>query len=173
MPSNIHVLGPDNAALQVKTYREGMAQKVGHDLVIDVTSWEASVDLDGSDSSILMQADSSSLQVREGHNGLKPLSDKDRDDIRNNIDNKVLKGQQIKFRSTSMEPAGDGYDVQGDLSIGDQTKPVSFHLSTEGGRLQGTVPLVQRDFGIKPFSAMMGALKVRDQIEIVVDAPIA
>jgi len=173
MPTNIHVLGPDNGALQVKTYREGMAQKIGHDLIIDVTSWEASVDLDGTDSSILLQCDSKSLQVREGHNGVKPLSDKDREDIRKNIDGKILKGQAIKFRSTSMAPAGDGYDVQGELSIGDQSRPVSFHLSTAGGRLQGTVPLVQREFGIKPFSAMMGALKVRDEVEIVVDAPIA
>ena len=170
MPTNIHVLGPDNAALQVKTYREGMAQKIGHDLIIDVTSWEASVDLNGATSSILLEADAKSLAVREGHNGVKPLSDKDRDEIRKNIDNKILRGQAIKFRSTSMEPSGDGYAVQGELTIGDQTRPVSFQLNTAGGRISGTVPLVQRDFGIKPYSALMGALKVRDEVEIVVDA---
>ena len=45
LASGIHRLGPDNASLQVKTYREGMAAKVGHDLVIEVTRWDATVDL--------------------------------------------------------------------------------------------------------------------------------
>ena len=31
-----HTVGGDNGMLQVRTYREGMAQKVGHDLIIDV-----------------------------------------------------------------------------------------------------------------------------------------
>ena len=38
-------LGPENASLQVNTYREGVGAKVGHDLVIAVTRWEATIDL--------------------------------------------------------------------------------------------------------------------------------
>ena len=34
-------IGPDNATLHVKTYREGVAALAGHDLVIEVTSWNA------------------------------------------------------------------------------------------------------------------------------------
>jgi len=34
------------------------------------------------------------------------------------------------------------------------------------------VTVVQREFGIKPYSALLGALKVRDELEIVVDAPL-
>ena len=40
LASGIHRLGPHNASLQVKTYREGMAAKVGHN-VIHVTRWDA------------------------------------------------------------------------------------------------------------------------------------
>src|SRR4051794_20695500 len=36
-----HTAGPDTGSLRVKTYREGVAAKVGHDLVIEVGSWEA------------------------------------------------------------------------------------------------------------------------------------
>jgi len=70
-----------------------------------------------------------------------------------------------------MQPQGDGYAVQGELSIGSETRPVSFELKVAGGRISGLVPVAQREFGIKPYSALMGALKVRDEIEIVVDAP--
>jgi polyisoprenoid-binding protein YceI len=172
-PSTTYELGPANASLQVKTYREGIAQKVGHDLVIDVTAWSGTLVLNGDTSSVSLDADSGSLEVREGHNGVKPLSDKDRGEIRKNIDAKILKQQPISFRSTQVQRSANGLSVQGNLSIGDTSRPVQFELAMDGNRVQGIVPLVQREFGIKPYSAMMGALKVRDDIEIVVDAPLS
>ena len=170
--SNSHTMGPQNAALQVKTYREGMAQKVGHDLILDVTRWAAPVQLNAASSSIMLECDSSSLPVREGVNGVKPLSDKDREEIVKTINEKILRKRPIRFRSTSMEPKADGYGVQGELAIGSESRPVSFDLKVAGGRISGIVTVVQREFGIKPYSALMGALKVRDELEIVVDAPL-
>ena len=41
-------LGPDNASLVVETGRTGAAAKAGHDLTIDVTSWEATLEIGGS-----------------------------------------------------------------------------------------------------------------------------
>jgi polyisoprenoid-binding protein YceI len=171
--STTYELSPANASLQVKTYREGIAQKVGHDLIIDVTAWSGTLVLNGDTSSVALDADSGSLEVREGHNGLKPLSDKDRADIRKNIDAKVLRQQPISFRSTQVQHSANGLAVQGNLAIGDTSRPVQFELAMDASRIQGIVPLVQREFGIKPFTAMMGALKVRDDIEIVVDVPLA
>jgi hypothetical protein len=53
------------------------------------------------------------------------------------------------------------------------TRPVSFRLDTAGGRIRATIALVQSEWGIKPYRGLMGALKVRDDVEIVVDAPAA
>ena len=167
----IHRLGPDNASLQVKTYREGMAAKVGHDLVIDVTHWDATVDLTAS--TVELNADPRSLQVREGVRGLKPLTDKDRSEIHRNIDDKVLRGQPIAFRSTAVRLAGaDGpLLVDGRLTMAGETRPVTAQLDVDAdGRVSGTIPLVQSDWGIKPYRGLMGALKVRDGLEIVLDA---
>src|SRR3954454_1799946 len=107
LPSGIHRLGPDNASLQVKTYREGMAAKVGHDLVIDVTRWDATVDLTAW--TVELNADPRSLEVREGVRGLKPLTHKDRSEIHGNIDDKVVRSQPIALRSTAArQPEADG-----------------------------------------------------------------
>lgn len=170
-----HELGPENGTLQVKTYREGMASKAGHDLVIEVTSWQAKV-TSGEDStpvSVEFSADPRSLRVKDGQGGAKPISDKDRDDIAKNIDKKVLGGEAIDFRSTGVErPAADGrLAVSGELRIVGTARPLSFDLSMGAdGHVEGTIPLKQSDWGIKPFTALMGALKVRDDIEIVLDA---
>jgi hypothetical protein len=62
--AGVHRLGPDNASLRVKTYREGLAAKVGHDVVIEVTRWEATVEL--AESKVELSADPRSLEVRGG-----------------------------------------------------------------------------------------------------------
>jgi len=163
----ISELGPKDGTVEVKTYREGIAQKVGHDLVIEVREWSATVDFDdgGSLTAVTLDVDSSSLYVREGHNGLKPLSDKDRGEIKKNIDAKILHGRPITFRSTAVT----GSTVAGDLTVNGSTRPASFTLDLTAGRACGTLPIVQTEFGVTPYKGLMGALKVRDEVEVVLD----
>jgi hypothetical protein len=160
--------GPDNAKLVVKTYREGVAAKVGHDLVIEVTRWSATVE----DGQVTAEADPRSLEVREGVRGVKPLTDRDRAEIRKNIDEKVLGGQPIAFRGRATE-AGGGIELDGELTMGGATRPLRARLSSDGGRVSGTIPLTQSHWGIKPYRGLMGALKVRDEVEVLVDAPVS
>ena len=175
VPSGTYELGPGNASLQVKTYREGVAAKAGHDLVIEVTRWDATIDIgaEPTSSTVQLNADARSLEVREGLRGVKPLTDKDRGEIRKNIDQKVLGGQPITFRSSAVDPIGaDGsLVVEGDLTMAGSTRPVTARLNVAAdGRVSGTIPLSQSAWGIKPYRGLMGALKVRDELEIVIDA---
>jgi polyisoprenoid-binding protein YceI len=174
LPVGIHTLGPSDGTVQVKTYREGMAQAVGHDLVLDVTEWHATVSVAGDGTpSIEFEVDPRSLQVREGVRGVKPLSDKDRADIVKNINDKILQGKPISFRSKSAT-AGDGSTVAvtGDLTLCGTTRQEKFALQSGDGRMAGTLSVTQSDYGIKPYRAMLGALKVRDGVEIVIDVPL-
>ena len=169
-----HKLGPDNASLRVKTYREGMAAMAGHDLVIEVARWEATADIaaDPASSTIELSADSRSLEVREGLRGVKPLTDKDRGEIRKNIDDKVLHGQPISFRSRAVRLAEgpERLTVEGDLTMAGSTRPVTAELSVGAdAQVLGTIPLTQSAWGIKPYRGLMGALRVRDELEIVIE----
>ena len=164
-------VGPEDGSLVVKTYREGVAAKAGHDLVIDVTRWQATIDTDAG--TIELTADPRSLEVREGVRGVKPLTDRDRGEIRRNIDEKVLGGQPIEFRSSAVRmPEGAGrLTVDGELTMAGSARPVTAQLDVSGdGRVAGTIELTQTAWGIKPYRGLMGALKVRDEVEIVVDA---
>jgi len=150
-----------------------MAQKAGHDLVMDVTSWSATLTVDGdSQCTVELNADPRSLRVVDGHGGAKPLSDKDRENIRENIDKKVLKGQAITFRCAGVALNGGGTaPVNGEIEMAGNTRPVSFEVEVApDGQVKGSVPLTQSEWGIKPFTAMMGALKVKDEVEVVLDA---
>jgi hypothetical protein len=161
IPEGTHNIGPSNGTLKVKTGREGAAAKMGHDLVIGVNSWEATIE--GGDSpSIKLTVDPGSLEVIEGSGGAKPLGDKDKADIKKSIGNKVLGSSQISF---TCDEVSNG-TANGELSIAGKSSPVTIPLKVDGDTISGSVTLSQKDFGIKQFSAMMGALKVKDQVTV-------
>lgn len=165
-----HKLGPDNATLFVKTGRAGAAAKAGHDLVIDVTSWSATLEVgeDPAQSSMELDADAGSLSVREGKGGAKALGEDDKTDIKKSIDDDILKGGEIKFRSSEVTGSEDRLSVRGELELAGKSHPVSFELSGSGGELTASATVKQTDWGIKPYSALFGALKVKDEVEVVV-----
>jgi polyisoprenoid-binding protein YceI len=178
LPTGTHSLGPENASLQVRTYREGVAAKAGHDLIIDVTRWDATVEVADEPAgwTIGLNADPRSLEIREGLRGVKPLTDKDRVEIRRNIDEKILGTHPIEFRSRGVRLGDDGgrLTVEGELSMAGSTRPVTAQLSVDDdGGISGTIPVTQSDWGIKPYRGLMGALKVRDEIEVVIAATLA
>jgi polyisoprenoid-binding protein YceI len=173
--SGSHHVGPHNASLRVRTYREGVAAKAGHDLIIDVTRWNATIEAADEPGgwTIELDVDPRSLEVREGLRGVKPLTGKDRVEIRRNIEAKVLGSQPVRFRSSDVRLVDDGrrLHVEGELSMAGSARPVTAQLTVEdGGAISGTIPLTQSEWGIKPYRGLMGALKVRDEVEVVVAA---
>jgi hypothetical protein len=162
----IHALGPENSTLAVKTTRTGVAAKAGHNLLIEVTAWEATMD----GTSIVLDVDSTSLRVREGTGGMQALDDDDKAGIAETIDEEVLKRQPIAFRSTSVKVDDGRIAVEGELTLNGATRPIAFELNVADGRLGGSVVVRQSDWGMSPYSTLFGTLKVVDEVEVVLDA---
>ena len=165
-------LGPDNATLAVRTARAGAAAKAGHDLLIHVTAWEATLVVadDPDASSMELTADAASLRVQEGTGGMQALGDEDLASIHQTIDEEVLRRQEISFRSTGVEADGDRLRARGDLTIVGNTQPIEFDLvSGDGGELSGSAVVTQTAFGMNPYSALFGALKVKDEVKVMLE----
>ena len=159
----------------MRTGRGGAAAKAGHDLLLHVTAWEATLEVgDGSaPTSLVLDADAASLRVLQGTGGMQPLGDEDKASIEETIDDEILKGMAISFRSTAVETAADGgsLHVQGELTLVGETRPFAFDVIVgESGQLSGKAVVKQTDWGMKPYSALFGALKVADEVEVEVDA---
>jgi polyisoprenoid-binding protein YceI len=166
-------LGPDSATLSVRTERTGAAAKAGHNLLIHVTAWEATLEIadDPAQTSIELTVDATSLRVREGSGGIQALGDGDKADIEKTIHAEVLEGQAIAFRSTAVSAASDRLDVQGELTLAGTTRPLAFDVAVgDDGRLRAVAVVTQTDFGMKPYSTLFGALKVADDVEVELDA---
>jgi polyisoprenoid-binding protein YceI len=164
-----HRLGPSDGTLWVHTGRSGAAAKAGHDLRLEVTAWEATLEF-GAQPTVELTADPTSLRVREGTGGMQALDEGDRANIETTIDDEVLKREPIVFRSTRAAPAPGGLSVEGDLTLLGRTRPIAFDVTVADGTLRAVAVVTQTDFGIKPYSALFGALKVADEVKVELDA---
>ena len=99
--------GPGDGTLSVRTKRTGAAAKAGHNLLLHVTAWEATlaVGSDPADTSLELDVDAASLRVLEGTGGMQALGDDDKANIEKTIDDEVLKRKAITFRRATCEPA--------------------------------------------------------------------
>ena len=173
--SGSYRLGPENDTLSVRTGRTGAAAVAGHDLLMHVTAWQATLEVgeDPGQTSIALDADATSLRVREATGGMQALDADDTASIQQAIDDDILKRQRIEFRSTAMQTSDDGsrIAVEGELTLVGKARPITFDLAVGAdGKLSGSAVFKQTDWGITPYSVLFGALKVADEVEIVLDA---
>ncbi|MEV5747966.1 YceI family protein [Actinoallomurus sp. NPDC052308] len=170
-----YALGPDSGSLLLRTSRSGVGRKVGHDLTIEVTRWsgEAAVDpTDPASLSVNVDAEVDSLRVREGTGGVKPLTDSDRAEIEKNAREKILHAGAhplITFRSSGAQGTPESFTLTGELTIMGRTRPLTVRGGVADDRVRGRATVVQTQWGIKPYSALLGALKLADEVEVEFD----
>ena len=157
-------VGPGDGTLTVRTGKGGAAAKAGHNLVIEVERWQGSLTPDA----VSLDADARSFRVVGGSGGISPLGDEEKAGISQTIDEEVLRGGNIHYRSSAVTARDGGYDVEGELELLGVSRPLSFALSVAGDRLTGSAQIKQTDFKIKPYSALFGTLKVADVVEVKV-----
>jgi len=163
-------LGPDNGRLVLKTGRQGIAAMAGHDLTIEVTRWSAQVDVPGDDvtaATVRAEIDLGSLEVREGTGGAKPLTDRDRGEIKKQMA-KILGTGTASFASSRVIRVGSaGGAVEGTFTLNGQSEPLRLQVSEpEPGRYRGSATVVQTGLGIKPYVGFFGALKLKDEVGV-------
>lgn len=175
--SGNHQLSASNGRLTFDTSREGVAGLLGHDLTLEATSWSATLTIADDPAECAVQAtiDLDALTVVSGTGGAKPLSDKDRREIIKNAHKslEVAKHPRAEFTSTSISGSWEsGATVDGTLRLHGTTQPITAKVTVDGNQFTLRATIVQTQFGIKPYSAMLGALKLADPVELTVTAQV-
>ena len=172
MSTHTYALGPADARLTVRTSRSGAAAKAGHDLLIEASAWCGTLELDAGagGGSVVVKVDPASLRVLEGTGGITALGDDDKAKIVRTITEQVLKDTPIEYRSSELRAAGEVCHVQGELTLNGRAMPLAFDLRvTADGHLSAGVVVKQSTWGVKPYSGLLGALKVDDDLLIEVE----
>ena len=151
------------------TEKEGLLSTVAHDLEIEVTDFEISWDAEA----ITARFSPRSLRVVNAMKNKRKapgaLGDSDKTKIEKHIIDDVLqakKHRKIEFRSSSVVAEGKGFRIEGELTLHGVTRPIKLKLSRRGERWSTQVSIDQTDYDIKPFSAMLGALKVKPKLRV-------
>lgn len=155
------------SAMTVKVFKSGLFSALGHEHEISAPIQQGR--FSESDRSVELTVDARQMRVLD-----KDVSEKDRAEIQETmLGPKVLDSgrfPEIHFRSTAAEPAGPGrWTVRGDLTLHGQTHPVAIEVHGQHGHYEGSAHLKQREFGIEPFSAAGGAVKVKDELQVNFD----
>jgi polyisoprenoid-binding protein YceI len=161
----------------VFVYREGLLSAVGHDLKLAATRF--TIDVDWEAKTVRAQFDAASLRVEcavvDGQERPGEPGDADRRKIEGNIVDDILRVDRhpsITFESTHVREAPGGYSVEGRLSLHGTEKAIAFDVRVHDGRAIAQIGLDQPSFKIRPFSAMLGALRIKPRVDVVIDVPV-
>lgn len=164
--------------ITVKVFKSGMFSAFGDNHTI--TAPLASASLNTEKGSVELRFNAKDMRVVDPGS-----SDSKRAQVQSNMESeKVLDSArfpEIKFVSTSVAKqleksssekqshVEEKYLVHGNLTLHGTTKLVDVLVSFKNSHYSGSVKLKQTDFGITPITIAGGAIKVKDEIEIMFD----
>ncbi len=182
-----YALTTQGSSLYVQVFKDTStaASGISHDHVMRASGWTGTATWDPENPSACkidvsvpvdkLVVDPPKLREAVGYEA--PLSDGQRGDVRKNMLSKdqlnSSKYPTISFQATGCKAAGgDTVDVSGTLTIKGKSQPVTVRmtLSGDGERFsaKGSFKVKGSDYGLEPYSAMMGALKNRDELRFTV-----
>lgn len=126
-----------------------------------------------------LTVDEETLRAKENEADFPPdVSDSAKEGTRNNMlgDSLLDAGHypDIELRSASIQPApgstGSDWIAQVRVTVRDRTSTVAVPAHYERGNgeiiVSGELPLRQTDLGLTPYSALLGALQVVDELKV-------
>ena len=165
-----------NSECLLFSFKDGLLARLAHDLKLQVERF--SIEVDDASQQIKATFDPSSIQVVcaqiDGRDDPSTLSKGDKKKIYDNVTKDVLrirKHPEIRFDSTKVVERGEGFAVEGTLQIHGKSRNIQTSVRADGDRWVTELKLHQPDFGIKPFSAALGALKVKPDVLVRVSVP--
>jgi polyisoprenoid-binding protein YceI len=166
-------LDPADGELRVRTGVKGRAARMGHRLTIAMTRWQATVRWAGADpvaAELAVEADS--FEVVSSQGGLKGLSGPEKALVRANALSSLDAGRfsEIRFTADVIERTEEGFRLTGTLQIRGKQKQHVIDLHTEdlgdSWRMSAESTVRQSDYGIKPYSLLMGSVQVADDVTL-------
>jgi len=177
---------PARSSLVLQLFKDGVAARLGHDHVVHASVFSGTVayDRDNPDASSIqvavevgsLIADDPDTRRKLGLAGEPSASDRAEIDKAMKADGQLAAARfpSMSFTSTAIARQPDGrFLVTGRLTIRGVTNEVKFpaQIGMEGAQLRGRAQLTlkQSSFGYPPYSALLGAIKNKDEVILHVD----
>jgi polyisoprenoid-binding protein YceI len=169
----VWTLNESDGELLIRTGVTGRAARMGHRLTIAMTRWHATVSWSGAEPvSAQLVVETDSFEVLRGEGGVKGLSGPEKTLVRSNALKSLDASRfpEIHFTANAIEKTDDGYRLSGTLQIRGKSREHVIDLRTEdlgdSWRMSAQSNVRQSDYGIKPYSMLMGSMQVTDEVTV-------
>jgi polyisoprenoid-binding protein YceI len=164
------------ASCHVYTFKQGLLSPVAHDLKLAVERF--AIEVDGESHRLEGRFETASLRVecamRDGREAPDLLNVRDRGKIEREIRERVLHADRhpvVGFAGTFSTAASEAVLIEGSLTLHGHTRPLQCHARPRDGGWVAITTLHQPDFGIEPYTAAFGTLRIRPDVEVRVSVP--
>lgn len=154
---------------RVFTFKDGLLSRVAHDLQLTLSRFEIAVEGEAVTGTFWPGSLRVDGPVSGGRLEPEGLRDKDRAEIQGTIADKILQIGRHPTAQFTGTHRGDA--VNGTLALAGRSAPVSLTARAADGRIRGEVELVPTRWGIAPYKALLGAIKLQDRVRVVFDLP--
>jgi polyisoprenoid-binding protein YceI len=166
-------LDGSDGELLIRTGVAGRAAQLGHRLTLAMRHWRATIQWDADEPvGAELVIDVGSLEVVRGEGGLTPLSGPEKILVRGSALRSLdaRRSPRITFAANAVDETDDGYRLTGTLTIHGKTRPQTVDVRTDdlgdSWRISGETTVRQSEFGLKPYSQLLGSLKVADDVTV-------
>jgi len=166
-------LDASDGELVVRTGVTGRAARMGHRLTIAMTRWQVTVSWTGTEpGSAELSVETDSFEVLRGEGGVKGLSGPEKTLVRSNALKSLDANRfpEIRFATQIIDKTDDGYRLTGKLQIRGKSRDHVIDLRTEdlgdAWRMSVESSVRQSDYGVKPYSLLMGSMQVADDVSV-------
>jgi len=166
-------LDASDGELLIRTGVKGRAARMGHRLTIVMTRWQATVSWAGAEPvAAELAVETDSFDVLRGEGGVKGLSGPEKTLVRSNALKSLDAGRfpEIRFTTETIDKTDDGYRLTGKLQIRGKSRQHVIDLRTEdlgdSWRMSAESGVRQSDYGVKPYSLLMGSVQVADDVTV-------
>ncbi|MFO7564091.1 MAG: YceI family protein [Enhygromyxa sp.] len=165
--------------VRVFTFKEGLLSRVAHDLRLHVEPRGVRVTRSGDE--VRAEIDPRCLVVdgamRDARVDANALGERDRKKIVETIRREILGvdahplirflGHVTGGRVTEQDEGA--LEVRGELELLGRRRPLSFRATREDRRIRARVTLRPSDWGIRPYKALAGAIRLQDRVLVELD----
>jgi polyisoprenoid-binding protein YceI len=169
----VWTLDASDGELLIRTGVAGRAARMGHRLTIAMKRWQATVGWAGTEPvSAELTVDVDSFEVLRGDGGVKGLSGPEKALVKSNALKSLNAGRypEIRFTADTIDKTDDGYRLTGKLHIRGKSRKQVIDLRTEdlgeAWQISAESSVRQTQYGVKPYSLLMGSVRVADEVSV-------
>ncbi len=180
---NHFAIVPTASQIVVLVRRASVLRRLGHNHIVSTTNLVGSVyrpaSLDEGRIEFTLavadfRIDDPALRAAEGEDFASVPTERDIEGTRRNmLGRKLLDSANypaVQVLGTELGQTKDGWTIQITLTVKDavlvKRVPLQLELGPDQIRAEGTLQLTHKELGLKPFSVMLGALRVADGLEV-------